>query len=292
MRKLSTSYKIFYGLNYIFLVILSFIMFLPLVNIVAKSFSESTAIENGRVGLWPVDFTLTNFHFVFMDTAIWRSFTVTVYITVFGTLINLIMTSLLAYPLSRQEFVGRKYLLLMVLFTMIFSAPLIPNFLLIRELHLMDTLWVLMIPGAISAFNFFIMRSFFLQIPTEIIDSARIDGCSELRILWNMILPLSKPAMATLGIFYGVGHWNTYQSAIYYISDKKLMPLQVKLRELIISDNMNNSSGAHLFDTALLASPEGIKMATIVVATVPIILVYPFLQRYFIKGMLLGSVKS
>jgi putative aldouronate transport system permease protein len=292
VRKLSLSYRIFLGMNNVFLTLLSLMMFIPLVNIFAKSFSDSSAIENGRVGLWPVDFTWTNYHFVFMDHAIWRAFGVTVYITVLGTLINLIMTSLLAYPLSRQEFVGRKYVLVMVLFTMIFSAPLIPNFLLIRELGLLDSLWVLMIPGAVSAFNFFIMRSFFLQIPSELIDSSRIDGCSELRILWSMILPLSKPALATLGIFYGVGHWNTYQAAIYYISDKRLQPLQVKLRELIISDNMNNSSGAHLFDTALLASPEGIKMATIVVATIPIIMVYPFLQRYFIKGMLLGSIKS
>ncbi|WP_284645406.1 carbohydrate ABC transporter permease [Paenibacillus silviterrae] len=292
MRRGSSGYRLFLRANNILLFLLSLVMFLPMVNIVAKSFSDSKTIEAGRVGLFPVDFSLTNYEFVLMDTAIWRSFGITVYITAVGTLINLIMTAMLAYPLSRQEFVGRKYVLLMVLFTMIFSAPLIPNFLLIRQLGLMDSLWALLLPGAVSAFNFFVMRSFFLQIPIELIDSSRIDGCGETRILWNIIVPLSKPAMATVGIFYGVTHWNTYQSAIYYINDKSLQPLQVKLREMIVSDNMNSSSGAHLFDAALLASPEGIKMATIVVATLPIIAIYPFLQRYFIKGMMLGSVKA
>jgi putative aldouronate transport system permease protein len=202
------------------------------------------------------------------------------------------MTSSFAYPLSRPEYVGRKYLLLMVLFTMIFSAPLIPTFILIKKLHLMNTLWALMIPSAISAFNFFVMRSFFQNIPNELIDAARIDGCSETRILWSVVVPLSRPAMATMAIFYAVFHWNTYQNALYYLNDRALYPLQLRLRELIVSDDISIDPNASQFADLAAQSPEGIKMATVIVATLPILLVYPLLQKHFIKGMLIGSVKS
>jgi len=223
------------------------------------------------------------------ESLMWRSFAVSVYITAVGTLINLAMTASLAYPLSRAEYIYRKPVLLLVLITLIFSAPLIPNYLLIKELGMLDSLWALMIPGAISAFNLFVMRSFFMGLPTELIDASRIDGCGEMRILWSIILPLSKPVMATLGIFYAVAHWNSYASALYYINDRLQYPLQVRLREFIITDSSSISAPA---EDLLVSSPEGIKMAVVMVATIPIMLIYPFLQKHFMKGMLIGSVKS
>ncbi|WP_127585545.1 carbohydrate ABC transporter permease [Paenibacillus koleovorans] len=290
--RVTASQKVFNAFNLAFLTVLAAIMFLPFVNIIAQSFSSSKAITNGDVSLLPVDFTLINYRYVFSDPTIWRAFSISVLITVVGTLINLILTSSLAYPLSRPEYVGRKYVLLMVLMTIIFQAPLIPVFILIKNIGLMNSLWALMIPNAISAFNFFVMRSFFMNIPGELIDSSRIDGCSELRIMWSIILPLSKPAMATMGIYYAVYHWNAYTNALYYLNDRNMYPLQLKLRELIAKDDINLDPTGSLYSEMISMSPEGIKMATVIVATVPILLIYPFLQKYFIKGMLIGSIKS
>ncbi|MNO52079.1 L-arabinose transport system permease protein AraQ [compost metagenome] len=284
--------NLFNVFNLLFLTALALAMFLPFLNIIAQSFSSSEAIINGRVGLLPKDFTAINYQYVFSDHSIWRAFGVSIYITVLGTAINLIATASLAYPVSRPEFAGRKYIVMMVLFTMVFSAPLIPNFILIKNLGLMNSLWALMIPGAISAFNFFVMRSFFMQLPQELIDSSRIDGCGELRIIVSMVLPLSKPVMASLGIFYAVGHWNTYMSALYYINKPSLWPLQVMLKKLFETDDISIDPASSVYSSLAHTSPEGIKMAVIIVATIPIIMIYPFLQRHFVKGMMVGSVKS
>jgi multiple sugar transport system permease protein/putative aldouronate transport system permease protein len=174
--------------------------------------------------------------------------------------------------------------------TLIFSAPLIPNYLLVKQLGLLDTLWSLMLPLAISAFNLFVMRSFFLNLPFELLDSGKIDGCGEFRILWSIVLPLSKPAMATMGIIYAVAHWNRYSEATYYITSGKWFPLQVRLREIVFVDQFGQSDVTS--ELLQFLSPEGIKMAVIVVATLPIMVVYPFLQKYFIQGMMVGSIKS
>jgi putative aldouronate transport system permease protein len=284
--------RVFNGFNIIFLTVLALTMFLPYLNILAQSFSSSKAITNGLVALWPVDFTWINYQYVFEDPTIWRAFMISLIVTVCGTAINLIMTSTLAYPLSRQEYVGRKYLLMLILFTMIFHAPLVPVFILIKSLGLMNSLWALMIPNAISVFNFFVMRTFFANIQNELIESSRIDGCGELGILWRMVVPLSKPAMATMGIYYAVYHWNAYTNALYFINNRSLFPLQIKLRQMIDSDTINMDPNAALFSEVLNMSPEGIKMATVFIATVPILMIYPFLQKYFIKGMMIGSVKG
>ncbi|OMF38113.1 ABC transporter permease [Paenibacillus sp. FSL H8-0548] len=284
------SRKLFHIFNYSFLTLLGLMMFLPFMNVIAQSLSSAGAIDRGEVMFWPVEFTTRYYEYVFDDVSIWRAFSVTVYITVMGTLINLIMTASLAYPLSRQEYVGRTYILIFVLMTMIFSAPLIPQFILMREVGLVNTLWALMLPTAISAFNLFVLRSFFAQIPHELIDSSRIDGCSELRTLWSIVLPLSKPALATVGIFYSVTNWNKYMDALYYINDVKKYPLQVKLRQMLITDDLTDTG--NLAFEAASQSVQGVQMAVILVATIPIIMVYPFLQRYFIKGMMIGSIKS
>ncbi|MEK8129841.1 carbohydrate ABC transporter permease [Paenibacillus filicis] len=291
-RKPTAGWQTFNVFNLLFLTVLSLAMFLPFLNVLAQSFSSSEAIVTGKVFFLPVEFTWINYLYVFSDAAIWRSFGITVYITIVGTLINLIATASLAYPVSRQEYKGRNVIVIMVLITMVFSAPLIPNFILMKGLGLTNSLWALLIPGAISAFNFFVMRSFFMQIPSEIIDSGRIDGCSELRMIWSIVLPLSKPVMASLGIFYAVNHWNTYQSALYYINKPALYPLQVKLRQLIMTDDISIDPASSQFSALAHMDPEGIKMATIIIATIPIIIIYPFLQRHFVKGMMVGSVKS
>lgn len=288
----SKSYKTFNVFNILFLTLLGLMMFLPFLNVIAQSFSSSSAITAGKVTFWPVDFTLINYEYVFSDASIWRAFGVSVFVTIVGTMINLIATATLAYPVSRPEYVGRRIIVLLVLVTMIFSAPLIPNFLLIKNLHMMNTPWALIIPGAVSAFNFFVMHSFFKQLPPEIIDSARIDGCGELGIMVKMVAPLSKPVMASLGIFYAVGHWNAYMSALYYIDQPKWWPLQVKLKRMFETDDISIDPGASQFSDLAHTSPEGIKMATIIIATLPIIMIYPFLQRHFVKGLTLGAVKS
>ncbi len=290
--KESRARKAFLKTNMVVLILVSLIMILPFIHVLAQSFSSSGAIDQGKVSFLPVEFTLDNYSFVFQDGSIWRSFGVTIFITVFGTLFNLIATASLAYPLSRKELLGRKFLLFMVLFTMIFSAPLIPTFLVVQNLGLLNTVWALIFPTAISAFNLFVMRSFFMQIPQELIESSRMDGLGELRILFQIVLPLSKPAMATLGIFYAVFHWNTYFNALMFIEDRSLYPLQIKLREMIVDENFTSDPTSDFYTTMLSSSPEGIKMATIIVATVPILLIYPFLQRHFIKGFMLGSLKD
>ncbi|GGA28819.1 carbohydrate ABC transporter permease [Paenibacillus physcomitrellae] len=289
MARMSRGQKAFSLFNYLFLSVLGLSMILPILHVIAQSLSSNAAINTGKVFFLPVDFTLSNFRAVVGEKLIWRSFGVSVFVTLFGTLLNLAMTALLAYPLSRSEYLYRKPVLIFVLLTMIFTAPLIPNYLLVKELGMIDSLWSLMLPGAISAFNLFVMRSFFMALPGELIDSARIDGCGEMRILWNVIMPLSKPVMATLGIFYAVGHWNSYASALYYINNRQLYPLQVRLREFIITDSSTINAPAQ---DAVLTSPEGIKMAVVVVATIPIMLVYPFLQKHFTKGVMVGSIKS
>ncbi|GBG06085.1 ABC transporter permease [Paenibacillus sp. MY03] len=290
MRHASVSRKIFLIANYLFLTLLGLTMFLPFMNVIAQSLSSGGAIDRGEVMFWPVEFTTHYYKYVFEDVSIWRAFAISVYITVVGTTINLAATSTLAYPLSRQEYVGRRLLLILILLTMIFSAPLIPQFILMRELHLTNTLWALMLPTAISAFNLFVLRSFFAQLPTEIIDAARIDGCGETRTLWSIVLPLSKPALATVGIFYSVTNWNKYMDALYYINDRSLYPLQVKLRELLITDDLADTGNLAFEVTS--QSVQGVQMAVILVATLPIIMLYPFLQRFFISGMLIGSIKS
>jgi putative aldouronate transport system permease protein len=282
--------KAFTIFNYCFLTLLSLVMLFPFLHITAGSFSGGLAISQGRVDLWPVEFTLDNYKAVMKNISIWRSFGVTIYVTMMGTFINLVMTCLMAYGLSKTFLKGRTIIMILILFTMIFQAPMIPTYLVVKSVGLLDTLWALMIPAAISAFNLIIMITFFKNIPQELIDSAKIDGCDEYRTLWKIVLPLSLASLYTIGLFYAVGHWNGYMQALFYIRDTDLYPLQIKLRQLIVvSESMDNPSYS---SGSIHQSPEGIKMASILVATVPILLVYPFIQKHFVKGAMLGSLKG
>lgn len=280
------SFKVF---NYLFLSLFSITMLVPFFHILAGSFSGNRALIEGRVGIWPVDFTFSNYAVVLADASIWKSFGITVFITVVGTTINLILTCLMAYGLSKSELRGRSFLLLLVLFTMIFQAPLIPTYLLVKSLGMLNTVWAIMIPGAISAFNLIIMISFFRNIPDGLLDSARIDGCGEYRTLFQIVLPLSLPSLLTIGLFYAVGHWNSYFSALMYVRNPNLHPLQVKLRQLIVESDVDSMMQSTV---ASMQSVEGIKMASIMFATLPILVIYPWIQKHFVKGSMLGSVKG
>lgn len=289
MIRKSPAYRTFTVLNYAFLVFASITMLIPFLHIIAGSFSSASAIIQGKVTILPSDFTLLNYKVVLNDSRIWKAYGVTIFLTVAGTLLNLIFTCLMAYGLSKRGLKGRKFIMLLVIFTMIFQAPLIPSYLLIKSLGMLNTLWALMIPGLIGAFNLIIMISFFENIPDGLTEAAKIDGCSDYRTLWSVVLPLSLPSLSTIGLFYAVGHWNGYFNAILYIRNPDLYPLQVKLRKLLVESDVE---GMLQSAAVTVQSVEGIKMASIMVATIPILIIYPMIQKHFVKGSMLGSVKG
>ncbi|HZG87815.1 carbohydrate ABC transporter permease [Paenibacillus sp.] len=288
--KLTLGEKTFQAVNYALLTAAAATMIVPLLHLLAMSFSSPIAADSKKVFLLPVDATAASWAHILRNESLWQSFGITVYITIVGTLVSMLFSVLTAYPLARKEFLLRKPIMLGIVITMIFNAPMIPFFLTVRELGLMNSLWALIIPGAIGTFNMIIIRTFFMGIPGELDDSARIDGCNDFRILFQIYLPLSKPVMATVGLFYAVGYWNTFQRAVLFLRDPQLWPLQMKLRAFLQSPEelaaVNLFLGDYDFNTTTL------KAATILFATLPIVLVYPYLQKYFVKGSMLGSLKE
>lgn len=288
--RISASEKWFQTFNYIILTLAASTMIFPFLHLLAVSFSSPVAADSKEVFLWPVGFTLGTWEHILQNSGLWQSFGVTIYVTVVGTFFSMILSVLTAYPLSRQEFLIRKQVMLFIVITMIFNAPLIPFFLTVRELGMMNSLWSLIIPGAISTYNMIIIRTFFQGLPKELDDSAKIDGCNEFRVLFQIYLPLSKPVLATIGLFYAVGYWNIFQRAVLFLRNQVLWPLQMKLRAYLTSPEelaqVNLFLGDYDFNTTTL------KAATIIFATVPILLVYPYLQKYFVKGSMLGSLKE
>lgn len=287
--KISLERKIFNVFNYTILFLVAASMLFPFLNIIAGSFSGGSAILANKVTVLPVDFTLDNYRGVFSNKGIWRAFGISVIVTVIGTAVSLLFTSLMAYGLSRQELIGRGLILKMVVFTLIFQIPVIPSFLVIKELGLLNTLGSLIIPSAISAYNLIIMVSFFRNLEPEILEAAKIDGCREYSVFWRMVLPLSKASLSTIGLFYAVSLWNGYYNAIMYIRDTNLYTLQVKLRQLLVGSDVEEMMQRAAFT---MQSMEGVRMATIIFSTIPILLIYPFIQRYFEKGSMIGSVKG
>ena len=281
--------RIFGVFNGLILLSLAFICLFPFINVLARSLSSETAIIGGNVVLWPVDIQFEAYTSVFGNAAMRTSFLYTVFVTVLGTCINILLTVLAAYPLSKNDLVGQKPIWLMILFTMFFSGGIIPLYLVVNGLHLLNTCWALILPGAISTYNMIIMKTFFQNIPDSLEESAKLDGCTEIGVLFRIVLPLSMPVIATLSLFYAVGHWNNFMSALLYINDTTKFTLQLKLRQLVLQDQlssmMEGASGASL-------PRESLKAASIMYATVPILIVYPWLQKYFVKGVLVGSVKA
>ncbi|QNK56339.1 MULTISPECIES: carbohydrate ABC transporter permease [Paenibacillus] len=278
--------------NIIFMLLTCLLVAIPILHVAAGSFSDTNALIHSKVGLWPVGFNLDNYQLVFESKPFWRSFAITLLIVVIGTSINLFLTVLTAYPMSKSYLKGKKLFILFIIVTMIFQAPMIPTYLLVKNLDLLNSIWGLIIPGALSAFNLILCITFFRSLPEELFEAARVDGMSEYRMVWTIALPLSMPIVITLLLFYAVGHWNNYYSALLYITDTSLRPLQLYLYFLMAQfDTSDLQTGASSL-VSMDVSPQGLQMATIIVATLPIVLVYPFVQKHFIKGAMLGSLKE
>ncbi|MFF3924084.1 carbohydrate ABC transporter permease [Paenibacillus lactis] len=278
--------------NYIVLTLFGLAAVLPFVYVIAGSFASDAELTSRAVFFIPKTFTLNAYEFIFSTGTIVKSIGVSVYVTVIGTLVNLFFTVTMAYSLAKRGLYGRNLVLNLVIFSMLFGGGMIPTYLVVKELQLLDSLWALMLPGAISAFNLIIVKNFFQEIPKEIEEAGRIDGCSELGLLWRIVLPLSMPVLATFTLFYAVGHWNDFFSALLYINDPEKWPLQVMLRQIVL---LSQAAAGDLnsMDPNFVKPPDqSIKMAVIVVGTIPILCVYPFLQKHFAKGVLLGSVKG
>lgn len=289
----SLGNRIFDAVNITVLGLFALATIIPFIYIIAGSFATQEELLQRGFILFPTQFSLSAYEFIFSTGTLLKSMGVTIFITVAGTLINIILTCLMAYPLARRDLDFRRPIQFLVIFTMLFSGGMIPTFLVVKELGLIDTYWSLLLPGAISAFNLIVMRSFFQQLPDGLEESAKIDGASDPGILARIVIPLSLPAIATFSLFYAVGHWNTFFSAVLYINDSTKWPIQVLLRQIVILSEGGGLGDSTSFDSTFVQPPEqSVKMAVIVVSTIPILIVYPFLQKHFAKGVLLGSVKG
>lgn len=292
VRKL-TKKKITLGvaLNYILIALLTFVCLYPFLNVLAYSFSGYNAVLAKEVTFYPIGFTLDAYKQILGRTTIWTAMKTTVIVTLLGTALSLLLTTFAAYALSISDLPGRKVLTGMILFTMYFGGGMIPTFLVVKNVGLYDSLGALFIPQAVSVFNFIVMRTFFRELPESLQDAARIDGASYMQVLVKIILPLSLPIIATIGLFYAVGYWNSYFETLIYIQDVDKYTLQLRLRSLLFGNELTSANSADNVVGAMVL-PQSLKMAIVTVSTVPILIVYPWLQKYFVKGVMLGSVKG
>lgn len=280
-------------LNSLLLTCILLTVLYPLIYVASASISNPLLVIRGDVLLLPKEITFQAYQRVFRDMSIWTGFRNTLLYTLTGTLINLVMTVLGAYPLSRKGLPGRKWIMLFLLLTMFFSGGIIPTYLVIKSLGLINSYWVMVLPGAISVYNLIVMRTFFENIPSELHEAAVMDGSSQIRLLTTIVLPLSGPILAVMVLFYGVGHWNAFFNGLIFLSDRDKYPLQLLIREILINSqmqqmmNLSEESGA-----AQLLMAESIKYALIIVTSLPMLLLYPLLQRYFVKGMMVGAIKG
>lgn len=288
----TVSGTVFDVMNYFFLGLFAIAAVLPFIYVISGSFATDAELTKRAVFLIPETFSIAAYEFIFSTNTIMKSIGVSMYVTVFGTAVNLFFTVTMAYPLARRGLMGRNTVLNLVVFSMLFGGGMIPTYLVIRELSLLDSYWALILPGAISAFNLIIVKNFFQELPPGLEEAAKIDGCTELGLLWRIVLPLSKPVLATFTLFYAVGHWNDFFAALLYINDPAKWPLQVLLRQIVLLSQAA-AGDLNAMDPNFVKPPDqSIKMAVIVVGTVPILLVYPFLQKHFAKGVLIGSIKG
>jgi len=267
-----------------FLGVFSIATVIPFLYVFINSFS-------GTEDLWPTTWTLDAYRYIFSTARFIKSLGVSIYITAIGTCMSLLTTSFMAYGLSNSKVPGRKAVLLMALFTILFSGGMIPTYFVVRNVGMIDTLWALMIPTMMSGFYLIVMKEFFQSVPEELKEAAQIDGCHELGIFFRIVLPLSLPALAAFGLFYAVGLWNQYFSAILYINDYDKWPIQVLLQQIVIQASGSFGDTSSMGENMTFYG-QSVRMAVVIVATIPILLVYPFLQKHFAKGVLLGSVKG
>jgi putative aldouronate transport system permease protein len=292
--KETRSDRIFNIVNYSLLSVLLIIVLYPLIFIVSASFSSPSAVVSGKVWLFPVDFSLEGYKAVFEHKLIVKGFMNSIFYTVVGTAINVILTILAAYPLARHDLYGKKVIMFLFVFTMLFNGGLIPNYLLVKDLGLLDTRWAMILPTALSIWNVIITRTYFQQtIPKELLESAQIDGCNDIKFLLKIVLPLSGPIISVISLFYAVGHWNQFFNALIYLKDPNLYPLQLVLRDILIQNEIDFSMMGNAEQIASLTGlRELLKYSIIVVATVPLLIVYPFVQKHFVKGVMIGSIKG
>ena len=281
---------LFYAINYFLVFLITASCLYPFVYILSASISDPFAVIRGDVFIFPKGINFVAYKNVFSSNELWYSYRNTLWYVVVGTAVNVFMTVLMAYPLSRKKFSGRKTINLFVVFTLFFSAPLVPTFLLVKSVGLMNSMWALVIPTAIDTFYLIIMRSFFEELPESIIEAAVIDGCNDLQILYKIVIFLSGPVIAVMILFYAVAHWNSYFGALLYLNDEKLYPVQMILRKILIGLDSNKMTGQAYERKDLISM--GVRYATIIVTTVPILCIYPFLQKYFVTGVMIGSVKG
>lgn len=291
-KRMTNGEKIFHAINYLFLAVCMFVTVFPLISIVAKSFSSVRAIESGEVFFLPVEANVKAYKSLISGGQLLRSMKNTVFITLIGTALNMVMTTMGAYVLSKKRLIGSTFFLRMVVFTMMFTGGTIPNFILVKSLNLINTYFALWLPGLIQVYNLIVMRTFFMGLPDSLEEAAKIDGAGDISIFIKIILPLSLASLATIALFYAVSWWNEYFNGMIYISKSTLMPLQVKLKQMIesvdsslLGEGMNEDMNERLSDDAIQA-------AAMVISTVPMLCVYPFLQKYFVKGVMIGAVKG
>ncbi|WP_370733778.1 carbohydrate ABC transporter permease [Paenibacillus dakarensis] len=268
---------------------LAVVILYPIIYITSVSLSDTSAVIQGQVSLLPVGFNLDAYAQVLQDARIPRAYMNTIFYTALGTTVNLLLTAICAYPLSRKDFFGRKFFMLAIILTMFLNPGIIPNYLIVQELGLIDSVWALVLPNAIWTFELIILKSFYESMSEGLREAAVVDGASEFRILFQIMIPLSKPALASIGLFYFMGHWNSFFIPLIYLNDATMYPLQVVLRDMLIfADSGNNQN---LVDASALA-PQAMKNATIVLSMIPVLLIYPFAQKYFAQGVMLGSEKG
>lgn len=290
--KRSKSQKVFSVFNYTFFVVLCIIMLYPFWHVIMVSLSSVEETAKGGIFLWPKGLNLDTYKQVFRDSSVWTGYATTVMVTILGTFFGTLFTATTAYPLSKKRLPLGSALLFLVLFTMLFNGGMIPNYLLMKNLKLIDNRWSLILPGLISAYNVIIMKNFFQSIPESLEESARIDGANEVTVFMKIILPLSKATVATIALFTAVGYWNDYFSTVLYINSKNRWALQAVLRYMLTNTNQAMQSAGVTVMAATNVTAATIKAASVVVATVPILLVYPFVQKYFVKGVMIGGVKG
>jgi ABC-type glycerol-3-phosphate transport system permease component len=291
----SASGKVFYALDFILLSFCGIVVLVPLLNIFSQAFSSPQSVLAGRVGLWPRNFTLRTFYLILRNGNVVTGYLNTLFYAVAGTAINLVVTVMCAYPLSRRDFAGRNFFTLLFAFTMMFSGGMIPTYIIIRNMGLLDTRWVMLLPSAMTVWNMILARTFFQNtIPNEMYESAEMDGASDIKTLFSIVLPLSAPILAVLTLFYAVStHWNAYFDAMMYLKSQRLYNIQLILRNAIANiQGMLNSTGDLSLQEQTLAVGEASKYAIIVASMLPVLIIYPFVQKYFIKGIMIGAIKG
>ena len=293
-RKININDRIFNYIVAVVVTVLTIAVLYPIVYILSASFSSSTAVAQGKVWLLPVDLSLKAYEAVLGYSDLWLGYRNTIFYVIVGTIINVAMTMICAYPMARRDLWGRKSLSFFFTFTMLFSGGMIPSYILVKNLGMLNTVWALKLPGAMSVYNMIVARTYIeSNIPHELLESSRIDGCNDVNFFFRMVLPLSKAIIAVLALWYAVGHWNSYFSAFLYLTEKELYPLQIFLKEILVQSEFNTEM---LTDVKEALEMQNLKLllkyAVIVVSTVPLFAFYPFVQKYFVKGVTIGSVKG